>query len=343
MLNNKKVVFEKPWSAKLLDESLDENAIAPGQVLLKKRYSIISTGTELACLSGGESWFALPGTPGYSCAAEVVKIGTGITDFSPGDMVFCYGSHTLYEIMSPEGVFLKVPKEIDLKWIPFVRIASIAATAIRASDIEWGDFTAVTGQGLVGNMAMQLAKLQGAKTIAIDIAEKRLDIAKQCGAELVINASNQDVATEIKRFTGGYMASTLIEATGVPSMNIKAAEWVEQNGEMIFLGSPRGKYETDVTPFLNRTHLAAFNVTLKGAHEWRYPVNRTPFVKHSLERNSELIIELISRKRLTLEPLLTEIASPADCGAMYEKLRNHKDQYMGILFDWNITDRIAKA
>jgi 2-desacetyl-2-hydroxyethyl bacteriochlorophyllide A dehydrogenase len=334
MLENKKVVFEKPWEVRLRAESMDETALPPGQVLLKKRYSIISTGTELACLSGGEGWFSLPGIPGYSCVGEVCKTGEGVAGFSPGDMVFCYGNHTLYEMIPAEGIFLHIPRESDLKWIPFVRMASIAATAVRASAIELGDYVAVTGQGLVGNMALQLAKLQGARVIAIDIADKRLAVARQCGAELVINAATQDVAAEIGRCTGGRMVSTLIEATGVPSMNIRAAGWVGQNGEMIFLGSPRGTYETDVTPYLNRTHLAAHNLTLKGAHEWRYPVNRTPFVKHSLERNSELIIDLILRKQLVLEPLLTEIAAPADCGAVYDKLRNNKDQYMGVLFDW---------
>lgn len=334
MLENKKIVFEKPWEVNLRIETLNENTVPPGQALLKKRYSIVSTGTELACLSGGESWFKMPGVPGYACIGEVIKTGEGVTDFSPGDMVFYYGSHTLYEIAPVEGVFLHAPKEVDPKWIPFVRIATIAATAIRASDIEWGDFVAVTGQGLVGNMALQLAKLQGARVIGIDIADRRLEISKQCGAELVINASKQDPLEEIKAFTKGAMVSSLIEATGVPSMEIQTAEWISQNGELIFLGSPRGEYQTNVTPFLNRTHLAPFNLTLKGAHEWRYPVNKTPFAKHSLERNSELVFDLMLRGQLALEPLLTEIASPAGCGAVYSKLRDRKDQYMGILFDW---------
>ena len=334
MLNNKRIVFEKPWTVSLLDEGLDENALASGQALIKKKYSVISTGTELACLSGGESWFKMPATPGYACVGEIINIGEGIADFSPGDAVFCYGNHSLYEIVPVEGIFLHVPKEADLRWIPFVRMASIAATAIRASDIEWGDFVAVTGQGLVGNMALQLARLQGARVIAIDIADKRLEIARQCGADLTINASRQDAAAAIRDFTKGLMASTLIEATGQPSICIAAAEWIAQNGELIFLGTPRGKHETDVTPFLCRTHIASFNVTLKGAHEWRYPVNKSPFAKHSLERNSELIIDLILRGQLAMEPLLTEIADPADCAAVYDKLHNRKDQHMGILFDW---------
>lgn len=333
-MNNKRVVFEKPWTVRLCDEKLNENGLTSGQALVKKKYSIISTGTELACLSGGESWFNMPGTPGYSCVGEVIKTGKDVTGFSPGDSVFCYGNHSLYEIMPVEGIFLHVPKEIDPKWIPFVRMASIAATAIRASDIELGDFVAITGQGLVGNMAMQLARLQGARVIAIDIVDKRLEIATHCGAELTINSSGQNAAAVIREFTKGLMVTTLIEATGVPSTDIASAELVAQNGELIFLGSPRGKYEADMTPFLNRVHLASFNLTLKGAHEWRYPVNKTPFVKHSLERNSELIFDLIFRKQLILEPLLTEIADPVDCATVYDKLRNMKDKYMGILFDW---------
>jgi 2-desacetyl-2-hydroxyethyl bacteriochlorophyllide A dehydrogenase len=338
MLDNKVIVFERPWEARLHSEALDDAKIPAGHVLVRKRYSIVSTGTELACLSGGESWFKLPGVPGYSCVGEVVKTGDSVRGYKTGDAVFCYGAHSLYEIMPAEpddGIFLPVPADIDMKWIPFVRMASIAATATRASNIQWGDYAAVTGQGLVGNMAMQLAKLQGAAVIAIDVMDSRLESAKKCGADLVINSAKQDVRAEIERFTGGGMVSTLIEATGVPAVSRAAIEWVAQNGEMIFLGSPRGSFEADMTPFLNRTHLAAFNVTLKGAHEWRYPVKRTPFVKHSLERNSILVYNLIRYKKLVLDALLTEIVSPARCFDMYTNLKNNKDRYMGVLFDWN--------
>ena len=334
MLENKKIVFDKSWETSVHTEPIDEGNIPSGQVLLKKLYTIVSTGTELACLSGGESWFALPGDPGYACVGEIMGIGEGVEGFANGDRIFCYGTHSLYEMVPVEGIFMKVPREIDSKWVPFTRMASIAATAVRASCIEWGDFVAVTGQGLVGNMAVQLAKLQGAKTIAIDVADNRLALSRKCGADLVINSARQNAAEEIKKFTGGEMAGTLIEATGVPEVAAQAIEWVGQNGEMIFLGSPRGKYDTNLTAFLNHTHLAAFNVTLKGAHEWRYPVTRTPFVKHSLERNSGLILDLIHDGKLTLVDLLSEVAKPGDCQAVYIGLRDNKDKHMGVLFDW---------
>lgn len=334
MLENKKIVFEAPWEARLQTEALDDNQVPAGHALLKKLYSIISTGTELACLSGGESWFALPGIPGYSCVCEIIKTGPGVEGFAAGDTVFCYGAHTLYEVVPVEGIFLKVPQGIDLKWVPFTRMATIAATATRISSIEWGDTVAVTGQGLVGNMALQLARLQGATTIAVDVAPHRLALAKACGADHVVNSAQEDAGKAIAALTGGAGVETLIEATGVPAVEYEAINWVAKSGEMIFLGSPRGDFAAPLTPFFNRTHLADFNVTLKGAHEWRYPVTRDPFVKHSLQRNSQLVLSLIQAGKLSLESLLTQESHPEDCFDVYRALRDDKDKYMGVLFNW---------
>ena len=52
------------------------------------------------------------------------------------------------------------------------------------------------------------------------------------------------------------------------------------------------------------------NVTFKGAHEWRYPVPRDPFVKHSIGRNAELALELIRSSELQVAPLHTHTLKP---------------------------------
>ena len=334
MLEYDKIVFTSPWKAELLKDSIDDDNIPTGCVLLKKTYSLISPGTELACLSGTESWFPLPGVPGYCCVGEIVKKGAAVEEYEVGNRIFYYGSHSEYEVVKAEGIFLKVPEGIDEKIIPFVRMATIAATAVRVSDIELGDYVAVTGQGLVGNMAAQLAKAQGAVTIAVDICEKRLDTARKCGTDYILNPLSCNVRDEIAGITEGRMVSTLIEATGSPAVLPENLNIIAKNGEMILLGSPRGEYVDNLTPILNKCHLAPFNITLKGAHEWIYPVNREAFVKHSLERNSRIMFELIKRSRLCIEPLLTEVMKPASCQDAYDKLRNLREDYMGIVIDW---------
>jgi 2-desacetyl-2-hydroxyethyl bacteriochlorophyllide A dehydrogenase len=334
MLTYNKVVFTSPWKVELLKDSIDETRIPADHVLFKKTYSLISTGTEMACLSGGEGWFPLPGVPGYCCVGEIVSKGAAVEEYEVGDKIFCYGNHSEYEIIKEGGIFLKVPENIEEKYVPFIRMATIAATAVRASNIEFGDYVAITGQGLVGNIAGQLAKLQGAFTIALDICEKRLELAKKCGADHIINPATCDVRTEITKITGGRMVSTLIEATGSPAVAVANLDIIAQNGEMILLGSPRGEYMSNLTPVLDKCHLAPFNITFKGAHEWKYPVNEVPFVKHSLERNSKIMFQLIKSGRLHLDALLTQVLRPEACQEAYDKLRSFKDDYMGIVFDW---------
>lgn len=337
-MKNKQIVFTAPWKVELLVEDLPDHppALKSGQALVRKRYTLISSGTELACLSGSEDWFNLPGIPGYAAVSEIVDLGEGTEGFAIGDLVFHYGKHCLYEVVSTSGVFLQVPTKVDLRFVPFTRLATVAMTAIRVSQIELGDTIAVTGQGLVGNMAAQLAKLQGAKVIGIDLSEERLALAEQCGLALGLSASGSDVVSQVREATGGTGVSTLIEATGVPKVAVDSLPMIAPFGELIFLGSPRGEYTTNVTDIFNYSHLIGKGaITFRGAHEWRYPVEPDKFVKHSLVRNSHVVLELMRNNSLLIEPLISHMMRPEEAAAAYEGLRLHKDRYHGVLFDWS--------
>jgi len=101
--------------------------------------------------------------------------------------------------------------------------------------------------------------------------------------------------------------------------------------------SPRGEYTGDITALLNQIHLWQNGcVTFKGAHEWRYRIPRDPggHTKHSLERNVDILLALIAEGRLQVEPLLTHVLPPSECGAAYAGLRDRKDEYLGVVFDW---------
>jgi len=335
-LDNRKITFTAPWQVELSEEKLaDDGPLGGNEVLLKKHYTLISPGTELACLSGNESWFAMPGTPGYSAVSEIVRKGPDVEGFEIGDFVFHYGNHSALERTSVEGVFLKVPESIPLSWVPFARMATVAFTSIRVSNIELGDCVAVTGLGLIGNMASQLAGLQGAKVIGVDLSGQRREIAKLCGVNHVLDGTGDRLANEVMELTSGNGVSALIEATGVPQVAINGLPWIGKFGELILLGSPRGALDANVTEVLNYSHLFDRGcITFKGAHEWRYPVTPTPFNKHSLTRNSQVVFELMGQRRLNIEPLISHVLSPEDAPSAYEGLRFNKDDYQGILFKW---------
>jgi 2-desacetyl-2-hydroxyethyl bacteriochlorophyllide A dehydrogenase len=332
---NKKIVFTGPWQVELQHSPLASVTLVGNQVLVKKRYSLISPGTELACLSGGESWFPMPGIPGYAAVSEIIDIGPDVREFQVGDIVFHYGNHTQFECTTTDGVFMKVPAEIELAWVPFVRMATVAMTSLRVSDIQVGDLVAVTGLGLIGNMAAQLASLQGAEVIGVDIADHRLAIAKSCGISHTV-VSHAHMRQDIMRLTQNRGVSTLIDATGVPKVLIDAVSWIAKKGEAILLGSPRGEHQANITDLLNYIHLDGFGtITFKGAHEWRYPVTPDPFVKHSMVRNSEIVFNLMLQRKLQIVPLISHILAPEEATSAYEGLRNRKDDYLGVLFRWS--------
>lgn len=335
-MKNKKVVFTHSWQVELIEEDFSHQPMSSEEVLVKKIYTLISPGTELACLSGNEFWFHMPQTPGYAAVSEIVEVGNGQHSFQKGDIVFHYGDHSKYQVVSTQGIFLRVPERLDLKWVPFTRMATIAATSIRVSDIEFGDYVSVSGLGLIGNFAAQLAQLQGAHVIGIDLSSERRKNAELCG---IMDTHHGDVSS-LKQYvmerTGGIGVSTHIEATGVPQVGMNSLQLISKLGEIIFLGSPRGEYNTDVTDILNYCHLFDLGcITFKGAHEWRYPIEVNTHIKHSLVRNSQIMFDLMIQNKLHVETLISHVLAPEQAAEAYEGLRNNKEQFFGVLFDWS--------
>ncbi len=333
-MDAQKVVFTGANEVELQGFDFDVTALAPHEVAIKPHYTLISPGTELACLTGIESSVRLPFTPGYAGCGEVIATGAEVRGHAPGDLVFSYTPHASH--VKAGALVARVPEGLDLRLAVFARMAAVSITALRVSDAELGDRVAVWGLGLVGNLAAQLFTLAGCDVIGIDLSPRRRELAKQCGVRHVLDGA-QDVVAAVRDLTGGEMCSTVVEATGAPAVGARAAEVAGKLGEVILVGSPRGEYTGDITALLNQIHLWQNGcVTFKGAHEWRYRIPRDPggHTKHSLERNVDILLALIAEGRLQVEPLLTHVLPPSECGAAYAGLRDRKDEYLGVVFDW---------
>lgn len=340
-MKNTSVIFTGPDNIEVKSIDSDFLPLGDHEVLAQTHYSLISAGTELACLSGIEAWFSFPQTPGYASVSEVVAVGSEVSAVKPGDTVYSMGGHCQYQRIdtaNPRALCVKVPDGMDLSQALFTRMICVAFTALRISTIELGDYVAVTGLGLVGNFAAQLAGLQGGRVIGLDLSEKRVQLARECGLDHALVIDQATLESDIAAITNGQGVTTLIEATGNPRALPPALPIVGRYGEVILLGTPRGAYETNLTNVLSHVHLdGRGNLTFKGAHEWRYPVPRDAFVKHSILRNAELALELIRDGDLQVEQLHTHTLKPAQAQQAYAGLKNHKDEYIGVVFDWTST------
>ncbi len=331
-----RIVFTAPGKAELRRVPTSEVALDPEPTLIETEFSVVSPGTELACLSGKESWAPLPFFPGYGSVGRVVRMGQGAKGLSLGQRVFTYGPHARYGAV--QALSVPLPEGIDAARATFARIGAVAMTALRVAEIGLGDVVAVFGLGPVGNLAAQLFALSGCRVIGIDLSEKRRELARQCGIPHLL-APGEGLREAVAELTGGRMCRTVVEATGVPAVAPTAITLAGKSGELILLGSPRGACQADLTPFLNRIHLWGEGcVTVKGAHEWRFPIQEGDHVRHSMERNVRILLDLIAEEKLRIAPLLTHLLSPADCQTAYDGLQREKDLYLGVVFDWSKTE-----
>jgi 2-desacetyl-2-hydroxyethyl bacteriochlorophyllide A dehydrogenase len=307
----------------------------PNDVIFKNHYSQVSAGTELACLAGLEDWFPLPNTPGYTAVGEIVEKGPAVKH-NIGEVFLTFGPHGQYfkRDISDRwgGVCVPVPQGLKEDVASFAHLADIAITALRVSTIQLGDWVAVTGMGPIGILAAQLAQLQGANVIGIDINNIRLDLAKKSGVQFVANSAS--AKDEVMKMTGGKGVQSCIEASGMSQVAESSMKFIAQYGEMILLGSPRAPYQSDLTGFLRDIHLFYPSITVKGALEFILPTHSIEFVKHSKERDCAILMNLLKEEKLNIKPFYTQKVSPEKAPEIYSGLQTKKDEYMGVVFDW---------
>ena len=86
---------------------------------------------------------------------------------------------------------------------------------------------------------------------------------------------------------------------------------------------------------LRYSHLEDFgSVNIKGAHEWRLPTQRQKYLKHSIERNTEVCFDQVARGKLCLAPLVSHVVSPEEAVDIYMKLNADRNAYLGVIIDW---------
>lgn len=328
------IVFTAPGRVELGTTAVDPTQLRADQVLIDTEASVISPGTELAILRGTEAWAPLPYVPGYGSVGRVRAAGSAVTAVKIGDRVFTHGRHAARDFSS--NMVVPVPDGVSAAEAACARLAQVAFTAVRVAQAQLGDWVVVQGLGAVGNLAAQLFALAGCEVVATDVSAGRCALARACGIRHVLPAG-PDFRERLRALTGGALARTVVDATGVPAVAAAAIACAGPLGELVLLGSPRGACETDLTPFLNGSHLWGNGcVTVKGAHEWRLPVARDASGRqpYSMEGNLEVALRLLAQQRLHLAPFLAHSVAPADAPALYTALQQRQDDLLTGVIDW---------
>ena len=302
-------------------------------VLVQNEYTAVSVGTEIynyinGCEPGGKPSF--PRNTGYCNAGVVLEVGRDVRGLAPGDRVAGQGNHASHSILS--GLVSKVPADVSSRAAAFMVMCATSLHGHRVARPELGEAVAVTGMGIVGQLAATFAGLSGAvPVIGVDLDDFRLQKARERGVDVCINPENEpDVAEAVRRHCVADGADLVIEATGVPSVYPMALTLPRLGGRLLALGSPRGSVEVS---FFAEVHLR--EITVLGAHQPKTPDEADLYYPWSKRRDRDLVLRLMDEGKLPIEDLITHEASPADCQSVYDMLADDPRDVLGVVFDWN--------
>jgi threonine dehydrogenase-like Zn-dependent dehydrogenase len=128
------------------------------------------------------------------------------------------GAMAEYMLFSKDALVHRVSADLPPAHAAFAEPLSCALHAVERADIQFEDVVVVAGCGPIGLGMIAGAKSKNPKlVIALDMAQDKLDLALECGADLTINIGSEDAVARVKEMTDGYGADVYIEGTGHPS------------------------------------------------------------------------------------------------------------------------------
>ncbi|UPO75920.1 alcohol dehydrogenase AdhP [Arthrobacter sp. Helios] len=254
----------------------------PGQVLAK----LVTSGvchTDLHAAHG--DWPVKPSPPfipGHEGVGEVVSVGEGVTDIKVGDMVgnawlwsacgvceYCRtGWETLceqqqnggYTVNGSFGQYMlvdarfaaRIPEGADPVAIAPVLCAGVTVyKGLKETETRPGQWVAISGIGGLGHIAVQYARAMGMRVAAIDIAEDKLALAREFGAEVTVNAREEDPGAALQEKIGGAHG-VLVTAVHHSAFG-QAMDMARRGGTIVFNGLPPGDFPAPI-----------FDIVLKG-------------------------------------------------------------------------------
>ena len=257
-------------------EEVETPSPKKGEVLVKVK-AVSICGSDLAGYRGGNTMRVPPLIMGHEFAGEVAALGEGVTDAKIGDKVGVYtnmycgycpackaglpnvcenrriigttmpggpydGAMAEY-LIAPVAKLLPLSGKRTFSEYALAEPLSTGLRAVRLAGDVKGKTTAVIGCGPIGLLTIMALKHFGAKTIAaMDVLDKRLDMAKQCGATDVLNAK-EDFYAFTRKLTDNAGVDIVFDAVGNSKTVNLGPDLVRLGGKIIWVGLAQPKIE----------------------------------------------------------------------------------------------------
>ncbi|MEE2827802.1 MAG: bi-domain-containing oxidoreductase [Myxococcota bacterium] len=345
--------------------------VAPGQLLIRSRASLVSVGTERMLLDFGRANLidkarqqpekvkkvldkvktdglfptldavrtkldqAMP--LGYANAGIVIEVGEGVPDFKPGDRVVSNGPHAEV-VRVPHRLCAKIPDGVTWEEAAFTVVGAIGLQGIRLLEPTLGERVVVVGLGLIGLLSVQILRAAGCSVLGVDLDPSRCAVAAGFGATTADLSRGEDPISKAAAFSAGEgVDAVLITASTKSSEPVsQAAAMCRKRGRIVLVGATG--LELNRSDFYKKE--LSFQVSCSygpGRYDPDYEIagNDYPaaFVRWTEQRNFEAILDLMAQGSLDLEPLVSHRKPLDQATRIYEAIAR-RDPVLGAILEF---------
>ena len=282
---------------------------------------------------------------GYSLCGVVVEVGRGAEEFRVGQLVAAAGNeHALHAEYNwvPVNLCVPVPRGVSAEHAAFATVGAIALHGVRRAEVQLGDAACVIGLGLVGQLVIRLLIAAGVRVVGVDIIEERCRLAEKAGAVLCAAPTDEGLASlrqALAEITDGRGADHVLLAAGGSSNGpVEAAAGLARDrARVVDIGKTRldlpwnAYYDKELDVRFSRSYGP-------GRYDDRYELDGIDYpagyVRWTERRNLECFLDLIARKDIEVESLVSGVFPMERATEVYNDLASGALAAVGILLEY---------
>jgi predicted dehydrogenase/threonine dehydrogenase-like Zn-dependent dehydrogenase len=282
---------------------------------------------------------------GYSLCGVVTEVGAGAEEFRVGQIVAAAGNdHALHAEYNwiPVNLCAAVPRGVAPEHAAFSTVGAIAMHGVRRAEVQLGETACVIGLGLVGQLVVRLLIAAGVRVIGIDVIEERCRLAEQAGAVRCAAPTDEGMAAlqaALDELSSGRGADHVFLAAG-GSSNAPvetAAKLARDRARVIDIGKTSldlpwsAYYDKELDVRLSRSYGP-------GRYDDRYELEGIDYpagyVRWTERRNLECFLDLLARKEIEVETLVSGVFPLEDAQTVYADLGSGSLKAVGVLLQY---------
>jgi 2-desacetyl-2-hydroxyethyl bacteriochlorophyllide A dehydrogenase len=314
-----------------------------GEVRVRVRY-LGYCGSDLNTFRGLNPLVSYPRVPGHEVAGVIDAVGPEVSEaFAPGTPVLvvpytncgtcsacrkgrpnaCRNNQTLgvqrdgalaEQVVVPAAKLLTSP-HLSLRDMVLVEPLSVGWHAARRGRVATGDTVVVFGCGMVGLGAIASSAAAGARVVAVDVDDGKLDIGRAAGAVVTINSTTEDLHQRLQALTENHGPDLLIEGVGLPATYRACVEEACFAGRVVYVGYAKESVEYATKNFVMK------EIDIMGS-------------RNATADDFRGVIAYLEAGRFPVDAVVTQVVALADAGAALDMWAKNPRTVTKIVVDF---------